>query len=86
MPAARLFPGDPAAAATLATFSSATAGAWCPDGDTYLIVLTRQAIGGPMPTATAVWGAGARAQAVAVFRAMCGAQALAPRLSPSFAP
>jgi hypothetical protein len=70
MPAARLFPGDQAAAATLTTFSSATTGAWCLDGDTCLLVLTRQAIGGPMPTAAAVWGAGARAQAVAVFRAM----------------
>jgi hypothetical protein len=70
MPAARLFPCYPAAAATLANFSSATARAWCPDGDTCLLVLIRQAIGGPMPTAAAVWSAGARAEAVAVFCAM----------------
>jgi hypothetical protein len=31
-PAVQLSPRNPAAAATLTTFSSATAGAWCPDG------------------------------------------------------
>jgi hypothetical protein len=69
-PAALLAPGDQSAVATLSTFSCGTGGAWCPTGHTHLLVLARQAIGGPMPTAAALWSEDACAQAVAVFRAM----------------
>jgi hypothetical protein len=68
--AARLAPTDPAAAAVITFFASAPASAWCPEGRTRLLVLTRQSIGGPLPTAPAVWNAATRTQALAVLRAV----------------
>jgi hypothetical protein len=67
---ARLAPSDAAAASSIALFSSAPGESWCPEGQTRLLVLARQAIGGPLPTAPAVWSAAARTQALAVFRAI----------------